>query len=243
MSWLVGLAGLPALGVPAGIRALPEPADEALPEPAEDDTAVQRMLRAEGAKPLYRDVAALPRLGLWATVLGVLVDVAIGLRLGNHLHTWVIGLLVPVLLLLAAVDWRTRLLPRVVVLPTTGVLLALLLLEWLVTSNSEVLVRAVIGMLAARSLFWMLWFVRRAGMGFGDVRLAALLGLVLARLGWMHWIVGLYAGLVLFAVFGIGLAVVRRDRSTLKKAYPFGPFMIGGALVGVLLGGSVHVGG
>jgi leader peptidase (prepilin peptidase)/N-methyltransferase len=96
-------------------------------------------------------------------------------------------------------------------------------------------------MVVARSLFWALWFVRRAGMGFGDVRLAALLGLALGRLGWNQWLLGLYAGLVLFGVFGVTLMLVRRDRSTLKRAYPFGPFMIGGALLGVLLGGSVHL--
>jgi leader peptidase (prepilin peptidase)/N-methyltransferase len=231
---LCGLVGLLALGVPSGIRALPEPPPDDLPEDPEQDTRLQAMLRAEGPKELYADLAARPRLALWATVVSVLVNVALGARLGSHPATWVLALLTPVLMLLAIVDWRTRLLPRRVVLPATGALILLAGLEWIVQRDTHVLVRALIAMLVARSFFWLLWFIRSAGMGFGDVRLAALLGLVLGRLGWTEWMVGLYGGLVLFGVFGIALMIVRRDRSTLKKAYPFGPFMIAGALIGVL---------
>jgi leader peptidase (prepilin peptidase) / N-methyltransferase len=241
MSLLVGLVGLLALAVPAGIRALPEPPPDVLPDSPADDTPLERMLRQEGPKERYVEVARLPHLALWSAAVAVVIDLAIGRRLGVHPVTWVIALLVPVLLLLAVVDWRTRLLPRVVVLPATGALLALLLLEWIVTRDDEVLVRAVAAMLVARTFFWLLWFIRRAGLGFGDVRLAALLGLILGRLGWNHWLIGLYGGLVLFGGFGITLMVVRRDRETLKRAYPFGPFMIAGAVLGVLLGGSVHV--
>ena len=236
MGWLVALAGLLALGVPAGIRALPEPPPEVLPDSPEDDSALERMLREEGPKESFVQVAAMPRLALSATVCALLIDLAIGLRLGDHPVTWVIALLVPVLVLLAVVDWRTRLLPRVVVLPATAALLVLLVIEWAAQRDTGTLVRAVIAMVVARSIFWVLWFVRRAGMGFGDVRLAALLGLVLGRLGWTPWLIGLYAGLLLFAVFGVTLMVIRRDRSLLKKAYPFGPFMIAGALLGVLSG-------
>jgi len=231
---LCGLIGLLAVGVPALIRALPEPPPEELPEDPAEDTRLEAMLRAEGPKETYAHVAALPHLALWATSVAVVVNAAMGARLGAHPITWVLAFLVPVLVALAVVDWRTRLLPRVVVLPVTGVLIALALVEWLVHRDGHVLVRALLAMLVARSFFWILWFIRSAGMGFGDVRLAALLGLPLGRLGWSAWVVGLYGGLLLFGIFGLTLTVVRRDRSTLKQAFPFGPFMIAGALVGVL---------
>jgi leader peptidase (prepilin peptidase)/N-methyltransferase len=237
---LCGLIGLLALGVPVGIRALPEPPPEELPDDPAEDTKLQAMLRAEGPKETYVAVAARPRLALWATAVSVVIAAAIGARLGNHPVTWVLALLTPVLVLLAVVDWRTRLLPRVVVLPATGALIVLAVVEWLVHGDSHVLLRSLIAMLVARSVFWVLWFVRSAGMGFGDVRLAALLGLALGRLGWSAWVIGLYGGLLLFAFFGITLMIVRRDRSTLKRAYPFGPFMIAGAVLGVLVSGSLH---
>ena len=88
----------------------------------------------------------------------------------------------------------------------------------------------------ARSLFWLLWFIHSAGMGFGDVRLAALLGLALGHLGWAELLVGVYSGFLVFGLPGLLLAIVRRDRRLLRTAFPFGPFMVAGALVGVLTG-------
>ncbi len=92
------------------------------------------------------------------------------------------------------------------------------------------------GLLVARGLFWVLWWVHSAGLGFGDVRLAGLLGLALGHLGWAELVVGIYAGFVLLAVPGLVLALVRRDRALLRTAYPFGPFLAAGALVGVVAG-------
>jgi leader peptidase (prepilin peptidase)/N-methyltransferase len=94
-------------------------------------------------------------------------------------------------------------------------------------------------MVGARVVFWVLWFVRSAGMGFGDVRLSALLGFVLAYLGWPEYALGLYSGFVVFGLPGLLLAIVRWDRKLLKKAYPFGPFLLLGALLGILFGDPI----
>jgi leader peptidase (prepilin peptidase)/N-methyltransferase len=70
-------------------------------------------------------------------------------------------------------------------------------------------------------------------MGFGDVRLAGLIGLALGWLGWGELLVGVYAGFLLGALVGGVLAAAKvLDR----KSYPFGPFMLVGAAMGVLLG-------
>ena len=74
-------------------------------------------------------------------------------------------------------------------------------------------------------------------MGFGDVRLAAPVGLVLGWLGWGALAIGLW-----IALPGVRPArrscvvLVRRDRTLLKKSFPFGPFMVVGALVGLVWG-------
>ena len=73
-------------------------------------------------------------------------------------------------------------------------------------------------------------------MGFGDVRLSAVLGLALGYLGWGELLVGVYSGFLVFGVPGLVVAVVRRDRQLLRTAFPFGPFMLVGALVGIALG-------
>jgi leader peptidase (prepilin peptidase)/N-methyltransferase len=131
---------------------------------------------------------------------------------------------------------RTRLLPKRVVLPATGALVLLALGEWAVTGEHTDVLRAGVAMLALRSFFWVLWFVHSAGMGFGDVRLAALVGLVLGRAGVAETLVGAYAGFLVLALPALVVALVRRDRSRLRQAKPFGPAMIVGALVGLLAG-------
>jgi leader peptidase (prepilin peptidase) / N-methyltransferase len=73
-------------------------------------------------------------------------------------------------------------------------------------------------------------------MGFGDVRLAGVLGLALGLLGWGQLALGVYAG---FLIGGVGGLVLSAARLVDRRAYPFGPFMLLGALVGVLFGGEV----
>jgi leader peptidase (prepilin peptidase)/N-methyltransferase len=137
---------------------------------------------------------------------------------------------------LAYIDWHTRLLPAVIVLPATAFVVLAGLIGWPVTGDPDDLIRAALGLVIARSVYWLLWFVHSAGMGFGDVRLAALLGFALGHVGWAEFGVGMYSGFLIFGVPGLVLALVKWDRKMLKTAYPFGPFMILGALLGLLVG-------
>lgn len=226
------VAGLLGTLVPRGIARLPEPAPRAAErdEPGEPD---------EPPKQLYAAIGATSGLALRcasaAGAAGGLVALAVG---PDPVLVGLVPLIV-VGVLLAVVDWRTRLLPAIVVVPATAVAILLGLVGWAATGDGADLLRAVIGLVLARSFYWVLWFVRSAGMGFGDVRLAALLGFALGHLGWAELAVGGYAGFLVFGLPGLVLAVVRRDRSVLRRAYPFGPFMLVGALIGVLLGDPV----
>lgn len=188
---------------------------------------------------LVARTSEVPR-GRWLLPGSVLAGAVSGGSAGASLDSgWALAavlLAAPSCVALAFIDWHTRLLPSKIVLPATGAVLALLAVEWAVTGEHDAPLRALIGLVVARSIYWVLWFVHSAGMGFGDVRLAALLGLVLGRAGWAELVVGTYAPFLLFAVPGLLLALVRRDRSLLRAAYPFGPFMVLGALLGVLAG-------
>jgi leader peptidase (prepilin peptidase) / N-methyltransferase len=213
--------------VPALIRRVPEPTPD--PEPKPDARP----------KELYADIAALPGLA-WKSALvsaacAGLVGAAVGLA-------WALVILVPLVPLsvaLAVVDWRTRLLPTRLVLPATGVAILLGLVGWAVTRDPDDLIRAAIALVVVRSVFWVLWWFHSAGMGFGDVRLAALLGFALGQLGWGEVVVGVYSGFLVFALPGLLLAIARRDRGLLKSAFPFGPFMLVGAMIGVVVGFAV----
>jgi leader peptidase (prepilin peptidase)/N-methyltransferase len=74
-------------------------------------------------------------------------------------------------------------------------------------------------------------------MGFGDVKLAGLLGLYLGWLGWSPVLVGTFTGFLLGGVAGMALLLARRaDRRT---GIPFGPAMLAGALLALFLAGPV----
>ncbi|MFE6649091.1 prepilin peptidase [Nocardioides sp. NPDC057772] len=209
------VAGVLALGMPALLRRLPEPAD--------DPPAVAYVTLA-GWRPLLPVAvtvsAALAGLLAWRVEPSRLMVALVPLA--------------PLLVMLAYVDWRVQRLPKLPILAATGVGLALLGAEWLSTRDTEAALGALAGLVIARSAFWLLWRLLPHAMGFGDVRLAALVGLVLGRLGWDHLAVGLWAGLAIFGVWGIGRAVAQRSRTAMREPLAYGPFMIWGMLVGVL---------
>lgn len=84
-------------------------------------------------------------------------------------------------------------------------------------------------------VYFTLFLINPAGMGFGDVKLALTLGAALGWYGWDTILFGGFAGLLLGALYGAGLLLLRRAGR--KTAIPYGPFMSGGAVVGVLFGG------
>lgn len=209
------VAGLLALGVPALLRRLPEP--------VEDPPALS-----------YASVAGwAPLLPLAAAVSAVLAGLLAWRVEPARLMVALVPLL-PLCVLLAYVDWRVQRLPKAPILAATAAGLGLLAAEWLWARDTAAALGALAGLVIARSAFWLLWRMMPHAMGFGDVRLAALVGLVLGRLGWEQLAVGLWAGLAIFGVWGIGRALVRRSRTAMREPLAYGPFMILGMLVGVL---------
>jgi leader peptidase (prepilin peptidase)/N-methyltransferase len=138
---------------------------------------------------------------------------------------------------LAYIDWDTRRLPNALTLPSYAVGGALLTGAAAATGHWSMLLRAAIGMVALFALYLLLAFIYPAGMGFGDVKLAGLLGLYLGWLGWGAWCVGVFAGFLLGGIGG-GL-VIATHRGGRKTAIPFGPFMLAGALLAILAAGPI----
>lgn len=222
------LAGLGGLLVPSLIARLPEPAPPK--EPVE----------GEPPKMPYTEMAARPGLALRSALLSAAAGAVVGAVTGlDWSLLWLVPL-VPVGVALSVIDWHTRLLPRVIVIPATLATILLVTVVGLATDQRGPLVSALAVMVVARTFFWVLWSVLGgAGMGFGDVRLAALVGLVLGWLGPGPALWGFWIGMVVFGVPGLVLAIVKRDRTLMKKAFPFGPFMIIGAVAGLVWGTTV----
>lgn len=92
---------------------------------------------------------------------------------------------------------------------------------------------ALLGSLVLGDCYFPLLLISR-GFGFGDVKLALVLGAVPGWYGRAIVLIGTFAGYLLGALYGIGLTLTGRADPTSR--IPFGPFVLAGTLAGVLLG-------
>jgi len=226
------LCGLGGLLVPRLIAGLPEPDPEPQAEPDEAGGVAQ----PEEVKVPYAAIAVSPGLRARSALASAAAGALLGASTGWAWSLLFLLPLVPVGVALAVVDLRTKLLPSRIVLPAHAAVLALAGVAAAITPDGRAYVRALVAMLVVRSCFWVLWWIRSAGMGFGDVRLSALLGFTLGYLGWDQLLVGTYSSFLLFGLPGLLIALARRDRAFLRTEFPFGPFMLVGALLGVVAG-------
>ena len=137
--------------------------------------------------------------------------------------------------LLTVVDLQHRLLPNRVVLPALAGGVVLLLLPALADGAWDQLLRAALGAAALFAAYLALALVSPGGLGMGDVKLAALLGLYLGWLGWPAVVLGALAGFVVQAA--VALALLATRRIGLRGELPFGPAMLAGAAL--VIGGTV----
>src|SRR5690606_15210187 len=115
--------------------------------------------------------------------------------------------------------------------PALGALVVLVLIEAVVTGETERMLRALLGGLALGVFYATLHLLSRQGMGGGDVKLAAVIGVVLAWHGWQTLLLGAAAAFLLGALFAIVLMILRRASRSTRIA--FGPWMILGAALAI----------
>ena len=139
-------------------------------------------------------------------LLTAAVFVAIAVRF-RHSPSWIPAYLYLAGLgvALALIDLDIRKLPNALTLP--AYLVGPLLLAVAVAGDGNAgwssLLRAAGGLAGMYAFYYLLWFATSGrGMGFGDVKLAGVLGLFLAFLGWQTWAVGLFAGFFMVGYLG-----------------------------------------
>ena len=135
------------------------------------------------------------------------------------------------------IDLDVKRLPNAIVLPSYIVGGGLLTVAAMVGGEWAALLRAALGMGALYGFYFVLAYVYPAGMGFGDVKLAGVLGLYLGYLGWAEVVTGGFLGFFFGGVVGLALMAVRKAGR--KSQIPFGPFMLAGAMVAILWGGAL----
>jgi len=142
---------------------------------------------------------------------------------------------------LTYIDWRTKLLPLVIVGPTYVATVLLVGLGALLLHDVHVFTRALVANIVVyvifRVLYWLGGRFFGGAFGYGDVRLSGVLALALGALGASEVYVGMYAGFILGAVLGVLLSLLRIIDS---KGYAFGPYMVVGAVIGAAWGSVVY---
>lgn len=151
-----------------------------------------------------------------------------------ELVAWLV--MTPVAVLLAAVDQRVRRLPDVLTLPLAAAGAVLLGLVGRLTGETAAWRRALLGGLLLGAFYLVLYLANPRGIGLGDVKLAVGLGIALGWYGWRTLVTGGAAGVLIGALYGAGLLLIRRGAR--DTAMPLGPFMIIGAFCGLLLGAA-----
>jgi len=149
--------------------------------------------------------------------------------------SWVLPaylLLTAALIALSAIDLEHYILPNRIIYPVGIASIPLLAGGAALDGDFSWFVRGCAGALVAFTFFLVVHLISPRGMGFGDVRLSAILGLYLGYLGWAELAGGLFFGFLYGAVVGIALIVVgARGR---KQHIPFGPFLAAGTMTFVL---------
>lgn len=161
--------------------------------------------------------------GLWAFLAWRIGDLASWAGLPAYL---LFGWLAVVLVW---IDADVHRLPDGLVLPAYPALLALVAVGSAGAGDWRPLVRALACLAVMYAVYFAMAWVSPASLGFGDVKLSGLIGLVLGWLSVQHAVVGALAGFIVGGLVAVVLLVGRR--AGLRSHIAFGPSMLVGAFV------------
>jgi leader peptidase (prepilin peptidase)/N-methyltransferase len=176
------------------------------------------------------------RIAVVAVVFAVLVVGSVWLT-GLRPAALAVAALAAAGLVLAQVDLAAHRLPDVVTYPAVFVCAAALLADAAVTGSWPALLRAVIAAVVAFAVGAAAAALSPQGLGFGDVKLMGLLGLVLGWFGWAVLLAGVLLGLAAGALGALVLVASRQ--AGWRTPVPFGPPLLLGAAVALSLSPSL----
>ncbi len=178
---------------------------------------------------------------LWCDLVMLGSFIALGYRFESAPALLVVGylLMAGALITVSVIDIACFRLPDRIVLPALGLLAVVVVAESLRAGHPQRILFAVSGAAMYFGILLVVHLISPAGMGFGDVKLAALMGL---GLGWLAagyvtafvlvvWALGV--GAVVASLVGLSLMAVQGLKR--RTPIPFGPYLAFGALFVVLL--------
>jgi prepilin signal peptidase PulO-like enzyme (type II secretory pathway) len=209
-------------------RATTEAAHSEAAQSEAAETEVVRHLLPAGRSPV-RSVAA-------GVVTGLLFGGA-AYHFGPHVIVAPYDAFFALLVAVSFTDLSHRLVPRWLIYAGLAVIVPLLMVTAAVDHSWHDLGGSAIAGAIAFALFFAVWWFVPRGMGFGDVRLAGVIGVAVGYLSLLHAYIAFLAGFVAGLVFGLG--VMATSPSGRKTRIPFAPSLALGAVVSVFWGGHV----
>jgi leader peptidase (prepilin peptidase)/N-methyltransferase len=163
--------------------------------------------------------------------LGGLIALSCFLKYGFSVDAMIYFIFMAALLAITFIDIDHRIIPDVISLP--GILLGLGASFLLVDMSP---LQSLIGILAGGGILWgVAWgysfFMKKEGMGGGDIKLLAMIG---AFVGWRGVTFTIFTASLIGTL--VGLLVMWQTRQNMKLAVPFGPFLAMGATLYILFG-------
>jgi leader peptidase (prepilin peptidase)/N-methyltransferase len=141
------------------------------------------------------------------------------------------------LLALSCIDIEHLVLPKVIVYPTFAAVAGLLVLAAGEADHWQALLMAAICSVAWFAAFFLLNLASPRLLGFGDVRLALVLGLGLGWFGWRYAVLGFFVANVIGAF--IGLALIGLKKMTRDQPIPYGVFLALGTAFAIFVGPEI----
>jgi len=186
------------------------------------DRSIAEVIERPGRTPVIAFVMA---------ALYAVTPVVVGVDWAFPAYLWFVAVTVT----LTLTDIDTKLIPNRILFPGT-VVGAVLLTGGALIEGGPIL-RAFGGAAAYFLLLLVVALAARGAFGFGDVKLAFLLGLFTTYQSWDTLIVAVFAAFLLGGVVSLIIIVFRiKDR---KDAIPFGPYLVIGAYVAIVWAGTV----
>ncbi|RJO62556.1 MAG: prepilin peptidase [Dehalococcoidia bacterium] len=137
------------------------------------------------------------------------------------------------LLVIAVIDLEQQLIMNWLVYPAAPIATAFSLLAYRLDIVPDI-THAAIGCAIGLVLFLLIAILSRGGMGLGDVKMAALMGIML---GYPSVLVAIFLAIVAGGIVAIVLLATREKGR--KQAIPFGPFLALGTMLALLWGNSI----
>lgn len=142
------------------------------------------------------------------------------------------------LITITVIDADRQIIPNYIVYPTILASVPLLALAALAGGDWARFGHSLMGASIAWLTLFAIHLISPGGMGFGDVRLAFVLGLFLGWISLLHVFTGMFAGVLLICAVGIILAVLRLR--SLQQHIAFGPFLAAGSTLAVFAGEAIN---